>query len=55
MQQQEIDYVENFNGNITAYELKWNVNAKAKTHKIFNETYKAQTEIINSENFRKFL
>jgi len=55
VQQQEIDYVEDFNGNITAYEIKWNVNAKAKTHKIFNETYNAQTEIINSENFRKFL
>lgn len=55
VQQQEIDYVEDFNGKITAYEIKWNVNAKAKTHKIFNETYDAQTEIINSENFRKFL
>ena len=55
VQQQEIDYVEDFNGNITAYEIKWNVNAKAKTYKIFNETYNAQTEIINSENFRKFL
>jgi predicted AAA+ superfamily ATPase len=55
VQQQEIDYVEDFNGNITAYEIKWNVNAKAKKHKIFNETYNAQTEIINSENFRKFL
>ena len=55
VQQQEIDYVEDFNGNITAYEIKWNVNAKAKTHKIFNEPYNAQTEIINSENFRKFL
>jgi hypothetical protein len=49
VQQQEIDYVEDFNGNITTYEIKWNVYAKAKTHKIFNETYNAQTEIINSE------
>ena len=55
VQQQEIDYVEDLNGNITAYEIKWNVKAKVKTHKIFNETYNAQTEIINTENFRKFL
>ncbi len=55
VQQQEIDYVEDLNGNIIAYEIKWNVNAKVKTHKIFNETYNAQTEIINKENFRKFL
>ena len=55
VQQQEIDYVEDLNGNITAYEIKWNVKAKVKTHKIFNKTYNAQTEIINTENFRKFL
>ena len=55
VQQQEIDYVEDLNGNITAYEIKWNVKARVKTHKIFNETYNAKTEIINIENFRTFL
>lgn len=55
VQQQEIDYVEDLNGVITAYEIKWNAKAKVKTHKIFNETYGAKTEIINRENFRKFL
>jgi len=55
VQQQEIDYVEEVAGKITAYEIKWNVNAKVKTHKLFSETYEAKTEIINQENFRTFL
>ena len=32
VQQQAIDYVEDLNGNITAYEIKWNIKAKVKTH-----------------------
>ena len=55
VQQQEIDYVEEVNGKITAFEIKWNANAKQKTPKLFNETYNAKTEIINQENFRTFL
>ena len=55
VQQQEIDYVEEVAGRITGYEIKWNANAKVKKHKLFSETYGAETVIINQENFRTFL
>jgi uncharacterized protein len=55
VQQQEIDYVEEIAGKITGYEIKWNVQAKVKTHKIFNETYQAETVMLNRENFRTFV
>lgn len=54
-QQQEIDYVEEEAGKMTGYEIKWNEKAKVKIPKLFSETYKAETEILNRENFRKFL
>ena len=55
VQQQEVDYVEETAGKITGYEIKWNEKAKFKTPKLFNETYNAETEVINRENFRAFL
>jgi uncharacterized protein len=55
VQQQEIDYVEEVSGTVTAYEIKWNIKAKVKTPKLFNETYNAKTETVNRENFRTFL
>ena len=55
VQQQEIDYVEELAGKITGYEIKWNAKAKIKANKIFRETYHADIEIINRENFRTFL
>ncbi len=55
VQQQEIDYVEEEAGKIYAYEIKWNEKAKRKTPKLFNETYNAETEVLNRQNFRTFL
>ena len=55
VQQQEIDYVEETAGKITGYEIKWNEKTKFKIPKLFNETYNAETEIVNRENFRTFL
>lgn len=54
-QQQEIDYVEEEAGKMTGYEIKWNEKAKVKIPKLFSETYKAETETLNRENFRNFL
>jgi uncharacterized protein len=54
-QQQEIDYVEEEAGKITGYEIKWNEKAKVKIPKVFAETYKAETVVLNRENFRAFL
>lgn len=53
--QQEIDYVEEDAGIIKGYEIKWNSKNKVKIPKIFSDTYKAEVQIINQENFRNFL
>lgn len=55
-QQQEIDYLEVLNGNITAFEMKWNPNKKASVPLTFKRAYpKATTHIIHRENFWDFL
>jgi predicted AAA+ superfamily ATPase len=55
VQQQEVDYVEETAGKITGHEIKWNEKAKFKIPKLFNETYNAETVVVNRENFRAFL
>lgn len=53
-QQQEIDFVEESNGEISGYEFKWN-SKKANFPKKFVETYNAETFLINKDNFRSFI
>ena len=53
--QQEIDYIEENDGTISAYELKWNENAKLKKISAFSETYKTDIQIIHPKNFRDFV
>lgn len=55
VQQQQIDYVENGNGIIAGYEIKWNPNAKLKALNSFKETYHADVRLIHHQNFREFL
>lgn len=55
VQQQEIDYIEDYAGDIFAYEIKWNEKAKTKKHETFVKTYKASLEIITPNNFRTFI
>ncbi len=51
-QQQEIDYIEETNGKLYAFEIKWRVKSKAKIPTLFLETYKnSEGYIINKENF----
>lgn len=53
---QEIDYIEEADGLIRAYEIKWNPKAKFRIPKTFTETYPgSKAEIITSENFYNFL
>ncbi len=55
-QLQEIDYVEESNGQLSAFEFKWNPKAKVRFPNIFLETYDVkETAFINSENFEAFL
>jgi len=53
-QQQEIDLVEEQNGQITAYEIKWN-NKKTKFPKSFIEAYLAKSSVVDRDNFREFV
>ena len=53
--QQEIDYVEERNGNLTAFEFKWNPDAKWKPPKAFKEAYVPDFKIIHRNNFREFI
>ena len=54
-QQQEIDYVEEEGGLISGYEFKWSSTQKPKLPKTFVEKYKAQTHVVNRDNFRDFV
>uniref|UniRef100_UPI00404867AA ATP-binding protein n=1 Tax=Roseivirga sp. TaxID=1964215 RepID=UPI00404867AA len=54
-QQQEVDYVEEFDGEISGYEIKWNPNAKFSPVKNFMETYNASIKKVSRDNFRDFL
>jgi uncharacterized protein len=55
-QQAEIDYVEEIDGKIYAYEFKWNPLAKVKFPAIFLEKYQpVETKVIHQENFWQWL
>ena len=54
--QQEIDYVEERDGILYAYEIKWNVKRKPSISKSFTNTYpNYKYEVINKENYEQFL
>ncbi len=54
-QQQEIDYVEEKDGQISGFEFKWNPKAKVNFPAGFIKTYDAEMTVVNSENFRDFV
>jgi uncharacterized protein len=54
-QQQEIDYLEEADGRISAFEFKWNPNAKVKKPTVFLEIYPADFKVISKENYREFV
>ncbi len=54
--QQEIDYIEEIDGQISAFEIKWNPKKKIKFSKTFTESYPdAILNKISRENFDDFL
>jgi predicted AAA+ superfamily ATPase len=55
VQKQEIDFIEERNGQVYAYEFKWKRKAKDKIPNSFLSTYNAQGFIIDKENFRDFV
>ena len=53
-QQQEIDFVEEKDGKIDGFKFKWKAK-KVKLPGTFTRTYKAETKIIDRDNFREFV
>jgi predicted AAA+ superfamily ATPase len=55
-QQQEIDYIEKYDGQILACEIKWNAKVSYKIPLTFSANYtNISTKIISPENYEEFL
>ena len=55
-EQQEIDYLEESSGNLSAFEFKWNANKKVFFTKTFTNGYPdATTKAITIQNYEQFL
>lgn len=55
-QQNEIDYIEERNGKLSAYEFKWNPDSKIRKPITFMNSYpEADFKIIHKDNFEDFL
>lgn len=55
-QQQEIDYIEDIEGSLNAYEFTFNEKKKKQISKTFLNAYKTKTNsIINRKNYNRFL
>ena len=53
---QEVDYIEEEDCKISAYEFKWNEKVKTKQPKLFLGTYEnSNFSVIHKENFEDFL
>ncbi|MEA2013015.1 MAG: DUF4143 domain-containing protein, partial [Verrucomicrobiota bacterium] len=54
--QQEIDYIEEYGGQLHAYEFKWNPKRKKKFAKSFIKAYpNSEMQIISQDNFDAFV
>jgi predicted AAA+ superfamily ATPase len=54
--QQEIDYVEEQDGRLSAFEFKWSPSARVKQPKAFQEAYPGSSfAVVNRDNFEAFL
>lgn len=54
--QQEIDYVEEYEGKFSAFEFKWKPNAKIRLPKNFRQSYPGSVfQVITAGNFHSFL
>ena len=54
-QQQEIDFVEEYNGKFYAYEIKWNPKKAIRFPKPFVDAYDHETKGITPDNFQEFI
>ena len=54
-QQQEVDFVEEKEGQVYGFEFKWKAKSKIKLPQTFVKAYNAETKIIDKSNFREFI
>lgn len=54
-QQQEIDLVEERDGQLSAFEFKWNQHKKGRISATFLAAYSASEAKVDRSNFRSFL
>jgi predicted AAA+ superfamily ATPase len=54
-QQQEIDWIEEIDGRITAYEFKWKSKKKVKFPQKFIGAYQAEQKVIDTDNYFDFI
>jgi predicted AAA+ superfamily ATPase len=55
-QQQEIDYVEEWNGQLIAHEIKWSASAKTSGQKTFFNAYpESAVTTLSTDNYESFL
>ncbi len=54
-QQQEIDWIEELDGQVTAYEFKWKSKRKVKFPQKFIEAYRAEVKVIDVSNYHEFI
>jgi uncharacterized protein len=55
-QQQEIDYIEETEGKLSAFELKWNPNTRVKFSATFTNAYPDTVfNVVHPANFHEFL
>lgn len=55
VQKQEIDFIEERDGKISAYEFKWDSKGKKKIPPVFLREYQAEGIVIDIHNFRDFV
>lgn len=55
VQKQEIDFVEDSNGKLTAFEFKWKRKGSGKIPSAFLREYAANGQVIDKDNFREFV
>jgi predicted AAA+ superfamily ATPase len=51
--QQEIDYIEEYDGVLHAYEFKYSPKAKVKTPRLFLETYPSEFNVVHKDNWHE--
>jgi uncharacterized protein len=54
-QQQEIDYIEEIDGQLSAFEFKWNPKTTVRISKTFSQNYEVNFQVIHKDNFMDFI